>query len=994
MDPCDKLHVRFHFGGQFVRIGPTLDYVGGDEASSEIERDRLSLPEIKGFLGDHIPVKESMKIHFLMPGKKLVDGLLFLCDDAGCMKMSEYITDGGVAEVYVEYFGEQDDQSASDSGSDFENEMDNDLEGETDVEPDAVITADDDVQIISVDPSSLTAIENVLEPNESAVITQVISSPTNHNFCRKQRTESSQVQISSSQFQIQSSQVQIYSSQVINPVIDSGNAAAQQTQEHDNDDNGSAVSDSEEDDSDYVAGSDDSGLEEEYVELREQAKAFKKRIRDSKRWAQRNPSGVVPIDLVANVEEVVGEDHFDSDDEDYSYDEESDHEGEFVRRKTKFPRYNPKVDIPLFCLGMVFRSKEQMRKALIKYGLLTFRSINFMKSEEGRIRAKCGWPGCPWTIYGAYSSRCSRFQVITYEDQHECAPNRDNHLVTAKVIARRYEHIFRANPTWKIDSIKATVLKDFFADVSTSKCKAAKKIVSEKLLAGLKDEYTKVFDYQLELLRSNPGSTILVGLNPEYMDQNIFQSFYVCFNAMKKGFKACRRVIGLDGCFFKGACQGELLCAIGRDANNQMYPVAWAVVEKETSESWEWFVGLLIKDLDINDQGEGWVFISDQQKGLINAMRNYVPKAQHGMCVRHIYANWKKKFREHALQKKFWAIAKAANREDFMYRKAKLAQDTPEGARDIMRTEPKHWARAFFPVGSLCDSVDNNLCESFNNAIVEARFYPIISMLEKIRHKMTLRVQENRSKSEKWTSSDICPNIFKKLKVAIKMTQFYDVLWNGKEGFEVKHVSGRGRSYTVNLDKWTCSCGYFQLAGMPCCHAISAIYKSGRNIADFIHKCYSVEQFKKIYEHCLEPVEGQERWPISDKPRPQAPGYVSMPGRPRNNDRKREEGEAPKGKKMSKHGTKITCSMCGHKGHNKTGCHKNPEKGKKKNAFLKKTGRKMKSSEQANTDAQIRSSQQAKSIGEVQAQAGSNGGKRKATKKQNVQSKKKIKDVI
>ncbi|XP_044968916.1 uncharacterized protein LOC123428866 [Hordeum vulgare subsp. vulgare] len=340
----------------------------------------------------------------------------------------------------------------------------------------------------------------------------------------------------------------------------------------------------------------------------------------------------------------------------------------------------------------------------------------------------------------------------------------------------------------------------------------------------------------------------------------------------------------------------------------------------------------------------------------------------------------KKKFREHSLQKKFWAIAKAANREDFMYRKAKLAQDTPEGARDIMRTEPKHWARAFFPIGSLCDSVDNNLCESFNNAIVEARFYPIISMLEKIRHKMTLRVQENRSKSEKWTSSDICPNIFKKLKVAIKMTQFCDVLWNGKEGFEVKHVSGRGRSYTVNLDKWTCSCGYFQLAGMPCCHAISAIYKSGRNIADFIHKCYSVEQFKNIYEHCLEPVEGQERWPISEKPRPQAPGYVSMPGRPRKNDRKREEGEVPKGKKMSKYGTKITCSMCGHKGHNKAGCNNNPEKGRKKNAFLKKTGRKMKSFEQANTDAQIRASQQAKSIGEVQAQAGTNGRKRKATK--------------
>ncbi|KAE8774103.1 hypothetical protein D1007_53528 [Hordeum vulgare] len=245
-----------------------------------------------------------MKIHFLMPGKELVDGLLFLCNDADCMKMSEYITGGGVAEVYVEYFGEQDDESASDSGSDFENEMGNESERETDVEPDAIITAEDDVHIISVDPSSFTVTENVAVPTESGLITQVISSPTEHNFYRKQRTGSSQVRVRSSQFQTQSSQDHIYSSHVVNPGTHSGNAAVQQTHEHEGDDNGSVVSDSEEDDSDYVAGSDDSGLEEEYVELREQAKAFKKRIRDSKRWAQRNPSGVVPIDLVANVEEV------------------------------------------------------------------------------------------------------------------------------------------------------------------------------------------------------------------------------------------------------------------------------------------------------------------------------------------------------------------------------------------------------------------------------------------------------------------------------------------------------------------------------------------------------------------------------------------------------------------------------------------------------------------------------------------------------------------
>jgi hypothetical protein len=43
MDPTEILNAYFHIGGKFVRIGPNLDYVGGDEALSEIENDKLSL---------------------------------------------------------------------------------------------------------------------------------------------------------------------------------------------------------------------------------------------------------------------------------------------------------------------------------------------------------------------------------------------------------------------------------------------------------------------------------------------------------------------------------------------------------------------------------------------------------------------------------------------------------------------------------------------------------------------------------------------------------------------------------------------------------------------------------------------------------------------------------------------------------------------------------------------------------------------------------------
>ena len=106
MDPTEILNVRFHFGGEFIGgHGPNMEYVGGDEEMSEIERDKLSLQEVKGYLKDHMELKESMKFYFMIPGKPMRDGLMFLTDNTRCVQMGEYICVGGVADIYVEYHG-------------------------------------------------------------------------------------------------------------------------------------------------------------------------------------------------------------------------------------------------------------------------------------------------------------------------------------------------------------------------------------------------------------------------------------------------------------------------------------------------------------------------------------------------------------------------------------------------------------------------------------------------------------------------------------------------------------------------------------------------------------------------------------------------------------------------------------------------------------------------------------------------------------------------
>ena len=47
--------------------------------------------------------------------------------------------------------------------------------------------------------------------------------------------------------------------------------------------------------------------------------------------------------------------------------------------------------------------------------------------------------------------------------------------------------------------------------------------------------------------------------------------------------------------------KGELLVALGRDENEQNFPIAWACVKSETKLNWAWFLPLLKGALELGD---------------------------------------------------------------------------------------------------------------------------------------------------------------------------------------------------------------------------------------------------------------------------------------------------------------------------------------------------------------------------------------------------------
>ncbi|XP_051140137.1 uncharacterized protein LOC127257714 [Andrographis paniculata] len=177
---------------------------------------------------------------------------------------------------------------------------------------------------------------------------------------------------------------------------------------------------------------------------------------------------------------------------------------------------------------------------------------------------------------------------------------------------------------------------------------------------------------------------------------------YYCLAALREGFKACcRTIIGLDGCFLKGIYNGQLLTAIGRDPNENIYPIAFVFVEIEKFETWDWFLEHLMRDMGDSRTGE-CSFKSDCQKGLVEAIAERAPRAEHRFYLRNMYNNFKVRFKGLELKRLFWKAVSTFNLKEHekvlrQIHRYDVATGTEETAYAwLSEISQQHWALAFF----------------------------------------------------------------------------------------------------------------------------------------------------------------------------------------------------------------------------------------------------------------------------------------------------------
>lgn len=283
-------------------------------------------------------------------------------------------------------------------------------------------------------------------------------------------------------------------------------------------------------------------------------------------------------------------------------------------RRLSCREFNPETDYVqgqlTLQVGDIFPSATEFRQFLMEYGIQEGFEYTFQKNEKERIIAVCK-KDCGWRVRASPNSSLGAFQVKILTE-HQCLRELGITRANYKFLARKYLPRIKDDEKLTGKTMKKDAKSTYSVNVSMQKCRRAKRRCLEILTGSEADQYRRIRDYANIILHTNPGST--AGVNCDPNDEHRFTGFYCCLAACKNGFvEACRPIISIDGCHLKTTFGGVLLTAVGQDANNNMYPIAWAVVRIENKDNWKWFLERLLEDLG-SVEDHGWNFISDQQK--------------------------------------------------------------------------------------------------------------------------------------------------------------------------------------------------------------------------------------------------------------------------------------------------------------------------------------------------------------------------------------------
>ncbi|XP_057734692.1 uncharacterized protein LOC130950174 [Arachis stenosperma] len=600
----------------------------------------------------------------------------------------------------------------------------------------------------------------------------------------------------------------------------------------------------------------------------------------------------------------------------------------------EFPGYMT-AEIPIvadgeFAVGMEFGSREAVIKAIKEYTIRRSVDYRVYESEPLTFYAKCTQygSGCDWLIRVSMISRKYCWVIRRYNGSHTCTRatiSQDHSKLDSLTIAEAIKPLVEADPSLKVKSVIAEVQSKFNYTISYRKAWLAKQRAVEKIFGGWEASYEALPIWFEAMCHREPSAVVHFETMPAYQGDElvgdirvlhrVFWSYYLCIRA----FRHCKPVVQVDGTHLYGKYKGCLLVAVSQDGNNNIVPIAFAVVEGETSDAWHFFLSNLRQHVVTRD---GIGLISDRHESINAAVERSngawsPPRAFHMFCIRHIESNFLRKFKAPYLQKLVVNIGYSRTVREYELRYQRL-RERGEAYTDWLNRIPCEQYALAFDGGYRWGHMTTNLVECINSVLKGARNLPITALVKATFYRLNELFTRKRAEAEARISaghvfSDVVTSKLHANQLASGNIQVscFDRL---NEVFEVREMPS-GMEFAVDLRGLRCDCGEFQVDRIPCRHVFACCANQRLDWKLYVHDVYKMDQIRRVYRARFRPLGNPTTWPAYNGPR-----FVPNPYL-----RRVTKGRPKMTRFLNEMDTRILrrprrCRLCGAEGHSRSRC--------------------------------------------------------------------------
>uniref|UniRef100_A0A2N9FYS0 Endoglucanase n=1 Tax=Fagus sylvatica TaxID=28930 RepID=A0A2N9FYS0_FAGSY len=511
--------------------------------------------------------------------------------------------------------------------------------------------------------------------------------------------------------------------------------------------------------------------------------------------------------------------------------------------------------------GLFFKSKIEVQYALKVYSSRVNQEYKVKESNKRKLHVCCK-NGCSWRMRACMRSTHGFWEITKYNGPHTCRhPNirKDGKVFDSNFIEREVRSYVANDQTISVKSLRHHMCTQFGHKISYYKVWDAKQKAIANIFGDWGESYQLLPKFMKALIDSNPGTQVEW---KTYWSEDagcaIFESVFWAFGPSIQGFVHCRPVVSIDATHLYGKYEGKLMIAMATDANNGIYPLAFAVTEKESKE----YMAEQVNTTSLR-----------KFNATMDSIRQYNKDAADILD------------KETDVEK--WTLAKDGGRRygAMTTNLSECFNGVLKGARNL-------------PITAMVEFIYFKLVHYFNDR----------------------RVKTQAQLSSGQAFSTHAMEIFQKW--SEKASLHHVIEFNREEGtFQIQtqpsltSMNKGNHRHVVKLGNRTCSCGKWQAYHIPCSHVIAACASQHINVYQYIDPFYSLTEMLASYQPHFEPMKDAPYWeedPNFPMLRPD-PRLLRQRGRPKST-RIRNEMDW----RENQH--KQSCGLCNQEGHNRKKC--------------------------------------------------------------------------